>query len=88
MNEQFEFLEFGFDSVYVDLKYNEIISLLLLGICACVVCVVMWLSFVYMDAVVAATVMRVLLCVIQRIVDAFANASLKFGLKINIKRQK
>ena len=63
VNEQFEFLEFGFDSVYVDLKYNEIISLLLLGICACVVCVVMWLSFVYMDAVVAATVMRVLLCV-------------------------
>ena len=41
VNKQFELLEFVFNSVYVDLKYNEI---LLLGLCACVVCIVMWLG--------------------------------------------
>ena len=39
VNKQFEFLEFVFNSVYVDLKYNE-------SMCACVVCVVMWSSLV------------------------------------------
>ena len=43
-NKQLEFLEFVFNSVYIDLKYNDIS--LLLGLCDCVVCVVMWSSFV------------------------------------------
>ena len=42
VNKHFELLEFVFNSVYVDLKYNEILSHLVLGLCACVVCVVMW----------------------------------------------
>ena len=33
VNKQFELLEFVFDSVYVDLQYDEILSLLLLGLC-------------------------------------------------------
>ena len=37
MNKQFELLEFVFDLVYVDPKYNEISLLFLLGMCACVV---------------------------------------------------
>ena len=43
VNKQFELLEFVFESVYVDLQF---ISLLLLGLCACVVCVVLWYSLV------------------------------------------
>ena len=39
MNKQFELLECVFDSVYVDLQY-------VLGMCPCVVSVVMWLSLV------------------------------------------
>ena len=37
VNKQFELPKFVFDSVYVDLKYNEIFSLLLLGLCSHVV---------------------------------------------------
>ena len=45
VNKQFGLLEFVFYSVYVDLQYDEI-SLLLLGLCPCVVSVVMWSSLV------------------------------------------
>ena len=46
VNKQFEILEGFFESVYVDLQYDEIsLSLfLLLGLCPCVVSVVMWSS--------------------------------------------
>ena len=37
VNKQFELLEFVSESVYVDLHYDEIFSLLLLGQCAYVV---------------------------------------------------
>ena len=47
VNKQFELLEFVFDSVYVVLQYAEIaLTFLLLGVCPCVVSVVMWLSLV------------------------------------------
>ena len=59
VNKQFELLEFVFDSVYVDLKYDEIslLSLLLLGMCHCVVselvecvrCVCFWLGTAWED---------------------------------------
>ena len=39
VNKQFELLEFVSESVYVDLQYDEIFSLLLLGMCVCVVLV-------------------------------------------------
>ena len=42
VNKQFELLEFVTESVYVDLQYDEILSLLLLGLCVCVVLVVLW----------------------------------------------
>ena len=38
VNKQFELLDFVFNSVYVDLQYNEIYFTLLQGLCACVVC--------------------------------------------------
>ena len=41
VNKQFELLEFVFDSVYVDLQCDEIFLLLLLGLCPCVVSLVM-----------------------------------------------
>ena len=44
VDKQFELLEFVSESVYVDLQYDEIFSLLLLGLCACVVFVVLGLS--------------------------------------------
>ena len=47
-NKQFEFLEFVFDSVHVDLQYDEISLTLLLGLCPCVVSVVMWSSLVWL----------------------------------------
>ena len=46
VNKQFELLEFVFYSVYVDLRCDEIFSLLLLGLCSCVVSVVTWSSLV------------------------------------------
>ena len=42
VNNQFELLEFVFDSVYVDLQYDEISLILLLGLCACVGSLVVW----------------------------------------------
>ena len=45
VNKQFELFESVFDSVY-DLQYDKISLTLLLGMCACVVCVVMWSPFV------------------------------------------
>ena len=42
MNKQFELLEFVSESVYVDLQYDEISLTLMLGLCVCVVLVVLW----------------------------------------------
>ena len=42
VNKQFELLECLFDSVYVDLQFDEVLSLLLLGLCPCVVYVVVF----------------------------------------------
>ena len=42
VNKQFELLEFVSESVYVDLQYDEISLNLLLGLCVCVVLVVLW----------------------------------------------
>ena len=41
VNKQFELYEFVIESVYVDLQYDEISLTLLLGLCACVVFVVL-----------------------------------------------
>ena len=41
VNKQFELLEFVSESVYVDLQYDGSPSLLLLGLCVCVVLVVL-----------------------------------------------
>ena len=39
VNKQFEFLEFVFDSVYVDLQYDEIYLIFIAGsVCLCGVC--------------------------------------------------
>ena len=46
VNKQLELLEFVFDSVYVDRSMMRFISLLLLGLCACVAFVVMWSSLI------------------------------------------
>ena len=65
VNKEFELLEFAFDSVYVDLQYNEMSRTFTAG------SVVMW-SYVceivvvpYVDAVVAVTVLCVLLFVLH-----------------------
>ena len=43
VNKQFGLLEFVFDSVYVDLQYDETsLTFTLLGLWPCVVSVVMW----------------------------------------------
>ena len=42
VNKQFELLEFVSESVYVDLQYDGFLSFLLLGLCVCVVLVVLW----------------------------------------------
>ena len=42
VNKQFELLEFVSESVYGDLQYDDFLSLLLLGLCVCVVLVVLW----------------------------------------------
>ena len=44
INHQFELIEFVFDSLSVDLQYDEISLTLLLGMCPYVVSVVMWSS--------------------------------------------
>ena len=46
VNKQFELLEFVVYSVYVDCSIMRFLSLLLLGLCPCVVSVVMWSSLV------------------------------------------
>ena len=69
VNKQFELLEFVFESVYVDLQYDEIYltftagSVCLCGVCSpWSVCEVVVVHYV-VCAVVAVTVMRVLLFV-------------------------
>ena len=42
VNKQFELLKFVSDSVYVDMQYDEISLILLLGRFVCVVLVVLW----------------------------------------------
>ena len=71
VNEQFELPEFVFDSVYVDLEYDEISLTCTAGyVSLCCVCGHLW-SFCevvvvpYVDEVVAVTVMRVLLFVVH-----------------------
>ena len=68
VNKQFEQLEFVFDFVYADLKYNEILLLRLLSLCCmCIHVVLFGLSVrlsCYVDAVGAVTLMYVLLCYI------------------------
>ena len=66
VNRQFELLEFVFDTVYVDLQYDEISLTFTVGsVSLRCVCSRLWsvCEFVvvpYVDAVVAVTVMRVL----------------------------
>ena len=43
VNKQFELLEFASESVYIDLQYDEISLTLMLGLCVCVVLVVLGL---------------------------------------------
>ena len=69
-NKQFELLQFVFNSVYVDLQYDEISFTFTDGsvslCCVCshvVVCEVVVVP--YVDAVVAVNVMRVLLFVLH-----------------------
>ena len=71
VNKQFELLEFVFDSVYVDLQYDEISLIFTAGsVSVCCVCGHIWsvCEFVvvpYVDEVVAVTVMCVLLFVLH-----------------------
>ena len=71
VNKQFELLEFVFDSVYVDLQYDEISLTFTAGhVSLCCVCGRIWsvCEFVvvhYVDEVVAVTVMHVLLFVLH-----------------------
>ena len=71
VNKQFELLRFVFDSVYVDLQYDEISLTLTVGpVSFCCVCGHLWsvCKFVvvpYVDEVVAVTVMCVLLFVLH-----------------------
>ena len=46
VNKQFKLLEFVCDFVYVDLQLMRFLSLLLVGLCPCVVSVVLWSSLV------------------------------------------
>ena len=66
VNKQFELLEFVFDSVYVDLQYDEISLTFIAGsVSLCCVCrlwsVCEGVVVLYVDVVVAVTVMHVLL---------------------------
>ena len=71
VNKQFELLEFVFDSVYVDLQYDEIYLTFTAGsMCLCGPCSHLWSVYdvvlvPYVDAVIAVTVMRVLLFVLH-----------------------
>ena len=42
VDKQFELLEFVFESVYVDLQYYEIALTFTVGLCACVMFIVLW----------------------------------------------
>ena len=69
--KQFELLEIVFDSVYVDLQYDEIsLSFTAGSVSLCCVCGRLWsvcevVVVPLVDAVVAGTVMRVLLFVLH-----------------------
>ena len=71
LNKQFELLEFVFDSVYVDLQYDEISLTFTAGsVSLCCVCGHLWsvcevVVVPYVDAMIAVTVMRVLLFVLH-----------------------
>ena len=71
VNKQFELLEFVFDSVYVDLQYDEISltftagSVSLYCICSHVVVFGVSVRLSWYPVVVVVTVMRVLLCVLR-----------------------
>ena len=71
VNKQFELLKFVFDSVYVDLQYDEISLTFTAGyVSLCCVCSHLWsvCEFVvvpYVDEVVAVTVIHVLLLVLH-----------------------
>ena len=70
VKKQFELLEFVFNSVYVDLQYDEISLRFTAGsVSLCCVCGRLWpvcefVVVLYVDDVVAVTVMRVLLYVL------------------------
>ena len=94
MNKQFELLKFVFDSVYVDLQYDEIF---LTDCCVCVLllclysCGRLWsvcevVVVPYVDAVVAVTVMRILLfvlhlCMLRECEGARVTAMLVWGME-------
>ena len=61
VNKQFELLEFVFDSVYVDMQYDEIsLTFTAVSVSLCCVCDRLWSACEFVvDAVVAVTVMRV-----------------------------
>ena len=89
MNKQFGLLEFVFDSVYVDLQYDEIAltftagSVSLCCVCSHVVAFGMFVVVHYVDAVVAVTVMRVMLfvCVYaERVWGARVTAMVVWGM--------
>ena len=66
VNKQFELLEFVFKSVYVDLQYDEISLTFTAGyVCLCGVCSP-WSVCEVVCAVIAVTVMHVLLFVLLR----------------------
>ena len=71
VNKQFELLEFVFDSLYVDLQYDDISltftawSVSLCCVCGCIWCVCEVVVVPYVDEVVAVTVIRVLLFVLH-----------------------
>ena len=97
VNKHFEFLEFIFNYAYVELQYDEIHLIFTAGsVCWCGVCsrVVLglgpWSDCVvvlvpYVDAVVAVTVMRVLLfvlhvCMLRECEGARVTAKLEWGM--------
>ena len=65
VNKQFELLEFVFDSIYVDLQYDEISLIFTAGsVCLCDVCSRPWsvcevVMVPYVDVMVALTVVHV-----------------------------
>ena len=71
VNKQFELLELVFDSVYVDLQYDELsLSFTAGSVSLCCVCGRLWsvcevVVVPYVDVVIAVTVMRVLLFVLH-----------------------